>query len=358
MALFAQQPRFLGVDFGNHNVKVVELANQNGRPRLVTYGYSDTVGAADSIELVNQPEVAAATLKKVLKRANVTSHQVIASLPVSAVFSSILTITPERATSAQELDNAIEWEAKKVLPRPVEEMIIEYNELTKAGMLPAINPTESTNSARRFLLTAAPRVLVRKYLEIFKLAGCNVLSLETESFALIRSLIGNDKVTVAVVDLGEVTTNIAIIQRGVPLLNRSVSVAGNSFTKALAQQSKMERTAAERLKRDLSVAGQQSAVAESDRLVETLIHEIQYCFGLYQQEHLYSHDSVERVILTGGSAALPGLDTTLEKKLGIRVYLGDPWARIIYPEDLKPVLDSVGPRLSIAVGLALRDIIA
>jgi hypothetical protein len=42
--------------------------------------------------------------------------------------------------------------------------------------------------------------------------------------------------------------------------------------------------------------------------------------------------------------------------LNINVYIGDPWARIITPEELRPLLDEIGPRLSVAVGLAMREI--
>jgi hypothetical protein len=40
----------------------------------------------------------------------------------------------------------------------------------------------------------------------------------------------------------------------------------------------------------------------------------------------------------------------------MNVYRGDPWARVVFPEDLRPVLDEVGPRLSIAIGLGMREI--
>jgi len=65
---------------------------------------------------------------------------------------------------------------------------------------------------------------------------------------------------------------------------------------------------------------------------------------------------VEKVILTGGSSSIFGLSDYLKKELKTRVFVGDPWARVIYPQDLKPVLDEIGPSMGIAVGLAMRDI--
>ena len=41
MALFSKTKSYLGVDFDSHSVKVVELKNEGGRPKLATYGYYD-----------------------------------------------------------------------------------------------------------------------------------------------------------------------------------------------------------------------------------------------------------------------------------------------------------------------------
>jgi hypothetical protein len=46
----------------------------------------------------------------------------------------------------------------------------------------------------------------------------------------------------------------------------------------------------------------------------------------------------------------------LAQELNIRTYIGDPWARVIYPQELRPLLDTIGPRFSLAIGLAMRDI--
>jgi len=35
--------------------------------------------------------------------------------------------------------------------------------------------------------------------------------------------------------------------------------------------------------------------------------------------------------------------------------VGDPWFRVAYPFELKPILDKIGPRLAVAIGLAMRE---
>ncbi len=54
--------------------------------------------------------------------------------------------------------------------------------------------------------------------------------------------------------------------------------------------------------------------------------------------------------------AFPRLADAICATIGTKTYVGDPWARVVYPLDLRPVLDQIGARFSVAVGLAMRDI--
>jgi len=38
------------------------------------------------------------------------------------------------------------------------------------------------------------------------------------------------------------------------------------------------------------------------------------------------------------------------------VFIGDPWARVMYPMEMKSVLQQIGPRMAVSVGLAMREI--
>jgi len=42
--------------------------------------------------------------------------------------------------------------------------------------------------------------------------------------------------------------------------------------------------------------------------------------------------------------------------MNVNAYLGDPWARVVYPQDLRPILDEIGPRFAVSIGCAMRDI--
>lgn len=372
MSFFSKNKTFLGVDIGTASIKVVELASgHNHIPRLVTYGRAEYTGDATKVDAERDIQRIVTTLKAICSQAHTTSKKVAAALPTFAVFSSVITLP---AMSEKELAAAIRWEARKFVPMPLEEMILDWKFLAdnplaaatekSAGVKDDSNKsaeqtkTNQTKKNIRVLLTAAPQNLVKKYLTIFRLSELELLSLETEAFALERSLVGGAHEVVMVVDLGAVTTDICIIENGIPILNRSIDIGGLTITKAIANSLNVDIKRAEQFKRDIGLNTRGAAAGGIPSTIENtispIVNEIKYNFSLYQSQ---SSQPIDKIILTGGSSFLPMLPEYLENLFQIKVYIGDPWARLSYPEELKPVLDEVGPQFASAIGLAMRQFI-
>lgn len=374
MGLFSKKESYLGIDFDAQSIKVVECANEKNRARLVTYGYYDKTIDRIKNETLDAKETAK-ILKAVCKKAKTQSVNAVSSLPAFSVFSSLLTLP---SMSKKELGSAVEWEAKKIIPLPLEDMILDWKVLAEQGAGTAseqstdrakatisseslqdkkINTSESQNTIK-VLLTAAPKDLVKKYIDIFKEAGLNLLSLDTESFALIRSLVGNDKSSVMIVDIGSVVTTITIVANGIPLLNRSIDVGGLTITRAIADSLNINLQRAEQFKFDIGVAqnstGRGAVPQTIQAALQPVVDEIRFSLNIYKNQ---GNKGIEKIILTGGSSLLLQLPEHLSTTLDLKVYRGDAWARVIYPEQLRPVLDEVGPRFSTAIGLAMRNIV-
>ena len=120
----------------------------------------------------------------------------------------------------------------------------------------------------------------------------------------------------------------------------------------------MEKDEAEQIKKDLSRSENpdaQKIVRELlDRSLKPIIKEIDYGFMLFSEQIHRKNTKPEKIILTGGSSGIPQLGHMLEQNFQIKSYIGDPWARVLHASDLKPVLHSIGPRMSVTLGLAMR----
>jgi len=365
MGLFSKasptDANYLGVDIGGSSIKLVELTNNNGRAQLVTYGYYERSLKGD-VKLIDQVDQTAELIKKVVEKSRVVTKRAITALPSPAVFTSIISLTDvsrKDLSSPKKITTAVEWEAKKVLPLPLEEMILDWKVLGSEEVLakPAAGADDKIKSLQ-VLLTGAAKEVVQKYIDIFKKAGLDLISLETESFALARSMVGKDKATVVLVDIGAVNTDIVVVESAIPLYNRSLGVGGLEISKEIANTLNVSLSQAEQFKRDLAETPEANEAMPEiiKRPIQAIIDEVQYTINFYLEQPDNKNKKIERVVLSGGTANLFNLQKYFTDSLGIRTFVGNPWARVIYPEDLQAVLEASGARLATAIGLAMRDI--
>ena len=165
MESYNQEQNYFGLDLGNSSVKVVQLRELRGRPTLVTYGDIDipeNLLASDS--QVDQDKLSD-YIKQLCGDANVTSKNVIAALPSTASYTSIIK-TPKLDT--KELGESIKYQADKYIPMPLNQVKLDW----------AVIGEDVENSELTVLLVAAPNSIANKYLSIIQKAGFELLALE------------------------------------------------------------------------------------------------------------------------------------------------------------------------------------
>ncbi|MBT4403018.1 pilus assembly protein PilM [Candidatus Falkowbacteria bacterium] len=378
---------YLGVNLGTSSIKLVELANNKGTPKLTTYGFTE-----QSIDIIKDDSElargeAVRILKRLCKEAGVNTTKAITALPTFSVFSSVISLPK---MSKKDLAGAVKWEAKKIIPMPIEDVILDWHILNKeenlkmpgkiknffgridskdknsqeGSDLQKKENNKEKNKDIKILLTGAPKNLVSKYIDIFTRAGLNLLSLETEIFSLVRSLVGNDKSTLMIVDIGAMSTNISLIQNGVAIVNRSIGFGGKNISNEISQNLDVDFNRAEQFKFDIGInaGGQQdsSVFKTVENTIIPIVDEIKYTIDFFKNQLNFGagqgNSNIEKIILTGGSSMMSYLPEYLSKQLNIKVYIGDPWARVVYPQELKSIFEEIGPKLAVSVGLAMREI--
>lgn len=384
MSFFGKPKSFLGIDLGAGGVKVVELRSEKNRPVLITYGF--TVGSHDIHRLLSKQDAPAATMqpnalmhapdapkaptsvvvdhdrvdvyaqmvKAVCKQARVQSNIAVASLPVSSVFHAVVTMP---MVKKEEFDRILKAEVKKLLPYPLEEMVLDSQVL----------PSEPGAKSQRVLVNAVPRAIVVFYTKVFQKAGLTLDSLEPESIALTRSLVGRDASTAIVVDMGAERTNFFIVDQAAPVTHHSIERGGdkmNDVLESILGVGKEEHT--EQLKRDMFsylINNPNDGITKDqfmeifNSIIDPILKEIEYSLELYLRQSSNANKRPEKVILTGGSSVFPFLADHISEKFKMKCYIGDPWGRVVYQNSLKPILNGIGPRMSVAIGLALRNVL-
>lgn len=335
----------VGLDIGSKTIKVVELARDGGKFRLKAAGAVAFTG----LELQHLSEekdfaTLALAVKKLFHDAKISSKDITIALPESLVFTRTLRFP---LLTDQEVASAVKWEAEEYIPIPLNEAIVQHQilERRETGTPPQV----------LVLLVAAPRVLVEKFVKVVNMAGLNCINVETELLSLTRSLAPVDQ-TAMIIDFGAQSTDLAITKNEQLVLSRSIQTAGEAFTRAVAQYLGVANAQAEEYKRTYGLSPEQlegKVGSALEPVFKVVSEEIKKVIHFYQIEE--KGQAPTTLILSGGTAGLPGLAPTLTKLLGLEVLIGNPFIKISVDAETAKNLASYAPLYSIAVGLAMRN---
>ncbi len=335
----------LGIDIGTHSIKLIEVGKEANILTLLAAGSMPTPPKSLTSVVSSDMEALAYVVKQLVKETGAKSRSVTISLPESQVFTRVIEV-PQ--LSSRELNSAIQWEAEQYIPLPLDQVNMDFTILRDAK--------QTTSGKMDVLLVAAPKALVERYASILELAELTPLYAETEIIAVSRSIarsIANLK-NVMVVSMGAQTTDMTILHGGVISFARSISTGGEALSRALQQALEFTNVQAEEYKKTY---GLQQGVLEGkilavlDPIMVTVINEIKRALAFFQEK--YVNERIEAIILSGGSAKLPGIVSYMTEKINIETQVANPWVGI-QKEARFTVLNAEGPSFAVAVGLAMR----
>lgn len=333
---------FFGLDIGSSAIRLVQLRQSGGRHSLVSYGSTSIpIGLSQSDSPMDIKQLCE-IIKRLIKDCRVDAKNVVAALPGSSVFTVVVKM-PQMSTS--ELEKAIKWQVDQNIPLKIEEVRIDWQ---------IISPQVGNKKEMIVMIVAAPISKVARLMSVLEGADLSVLSLETVPIALSRSLGKTKGINTMVINIGAMTTEIAIIQDEILFHSRSLPVAGFAFTRAISQNLGLDINQAEQFKRKFGLT-QEKLEGEIYKTLEPLlngiIEEVKRSVKYYQEQF---NGSVEKILLSGGGARLPELPSFLSKILEIDVQIATPWADIYYPPSVQQNLFDTFAEYSTAVGLAQR----
>ncbi len=335
----------VGIDIGSKTIKIVEIEKEGNGYSLSASGIVGYSGITVD-KMTDEKEMASLgqVVRKLHSEAGVSSKDVVISIPEPLVFTR--TIKFPLLTDA-EIASAVKWESEQYIPIPVNEAIIQHTILSRNEKA---SPPEVL-----VLLVAAPRAIVEKYIKVVQFAGLNVAAVETELIALTRALAPPDR-TVLLVDFGAASTNIAISKMGLLSFSRSVSIAGEAFTRAVSQGLGVTPEQAEEYKKTYGLTSTQlegKVKGVLEPVLRLVVDEIKKAVSYYLSEE--KGETPTALIVTGGSSAVPDIIPMLTKLIGMEVLAGNPFAKVKVDTGTAQKLAQYAPLYGVAVGLAMRE---
>lgn len=344
----------VGLDIGANSIKVVEL--QGGlKPRLSRFGkIALSEGALNAGEIKEREQVGKA-IRELFAKTKIASKRVVIAIPGQAA---IIRHIKLPLMEDNEVANAIHWEAERYIPFPVDEVTLDFKVIKRYA----------DQNEMDVLMVCARNDIIYSHIETLRDIGLQTQVVDIQTFSLMRATgleATNTEGAVALLDIGFETSDLMILKDGIPLFTRVIPLAGNRFTKTIATNLGITSEEAEEIKiNKIDALSQSESMSQSleakanfamQEGLKELILEIRRSFDYFHLQE--RNEEVNRLIINGGGALLPNVGTFLNRELGIPVIDCVIPNGINVPKKLWPKLEAELPLYSVALGLAMREVL-
>lgn len=349
---FGRESReLMALDISSTRVKLLVLSGEAGRYQIDAYASENLPAGAMTDNQVAEPELVSQTVTRAVQRSGTRLRQAAVAVSGSAVISKIIDMPA--TLSEDEIEQQIGFEADQYIPYPVEEVSLDFQ---------ILGPNEQDPEMNRVLLAACRRDTVEMRLAALEMAGIRTRVVDVEGYALqnacqlLARQLPDEGMgrTVAVVDVGANNTVLNVLHDLETVYAREQTFGGRQLVENIQQHYSLDSPdeALTKLRADELDADLQAVVLPpfAEQLAQQIERSLQFFFSASSQ-----HDNIDRILLTGGSALLPGIGDLVEKTLEIPVTIGNPLAGMRASSSARRNrVDTEAPALMVATGLALR----
>jgi type IV pilus assembly protein PilM len=349
--LFARkQPPLVGIDISSSAVKVLELSKEGEQYRVERYAVEPLPQNAVVEHAITEVEQVAEAVERAVKRSGTRLKHAAVAVPAANVITKIIKMAPN--LSDQERQMQIEMEADHYIPYPLNEVNLDYQVLEAAEP----NATEVD-----VIMAACRKEVVDDYLAVIQGRGLTpgVVDIETYAMEHSYSLIANHmpgggmEKTVAILDVGAMTTTINVMHNNRSVYTRHHAFGGRQLTEEIQRRYGLSYEEA-------GLAKKQGGLPDNYQtdvmrpFMEAMCQEIMRALQFFYSSSPFN--SVDQILLAGGCAQIPGIDELVSARIGVPTMVANPFANMSISSRIKPqLLSNDAPSLMIACGLALRS---
>lgn len=332
----------LALDIGTYTIKAI-----SGKPGLrpditrvvEVFNTSGISIPADDVQF----EKIGKQLQMLISDNNLPTNDVRLAMPETVISTKVITLP---TLSDAELASAIGWQAEQHIPIPPEELSLEYEVLYRP-------PKKDRNSMMRVMLIGARKSVIERYLNMFTALGIEPTLLETQILSVMRSAqFETTDPTTLLVHIGASAMDMALVHEGQVEFVISHLSGGQVLTRSLEQSIGLDATQAESYKRTYGLDETQFQGKVRQVLmpaVHVLVTEMQKAIRFFISQR--PTESVKRILLSGGTAQLPGLVQYITQELGAEVLVAEPFAQAT-----GEIPQVNHPALTVGMGLLNREL--
>ena len=346
MGFLSRNKPLVGLDIGSSGVKSVELTRSSKGFELTGMAYGSLGPDAVVDGAIMDTREVAETIKRNFLIGRFKHRSVATGVSGHSVIVKRVVVPAE---NEEEVAASIQLDAEQYIPFDITEVNLDY-QVVGPGV------TSSDEPGMEIVLVAAKKDKIQNHTNVIALAGRNPEVVDIDAFAVqnvFEANYGRSSSAVALLNIGASLMNINITKAGMPLFIRDVSVGGNQYTDILQKELQLNYQEAEDLKLGRTGGSEAEMVQPLlESITDMMIMEVQKTLDFFRET--YPSETIDRVLISGGAAHMPGLAERIQSTFRYPTQVMDPFRSIAIGAivDYEKV-SSLGPALAVAVGLAL-----
>ncbi|MDM7861620.1 type IV pilus assembly protein PilM [Alteromonas sp. ASW11-36] len=336
----------LGLDIGTRFIKAVMLERAGNSFTVTAMACEPISGNAFKEREIEDFDAISNALKKVklgLKQKKL--KDVAIAVAGGSVLTKIVQMAPDQTD--YELEGQIEIEADSLIPYPLDEVYLDFEEL---------GPSETHDGRVNVLLSAAHRDTVDKRVTLIREVPMEPKVVDIEGYAManaVSSFYPSTDEAIICVNVGASLLQVSVIKNNIVVYSKEHTFGMDVMLQDICSSMMLEREDAQRqlIEGELPETWKQEILPI---FVSNLHQQINRALQMYISATHAARP--EKLLLCGGGAVISEMAPMLEQDLGISIELFNPLANMQFGKNVSPeVAQKLGPQFTIAAGLASRS---
>jgi len=290
----------VGLDISSTAVKLLELSQSGSRYRVESYAVEPLPPNSVVEKSISDVEAVGEAVRRAVKRAGTRTKHCAVAVAGSAVITKVITMPS--SLNENEMEAQIQLEADQYIPYPLEEVNLDFE---------VLGESENNPDSVDVLLAASRSENVETRVAAAEMGGLSV----------------------KVVDVGATMTTLNVMNRMKSIYTREQVFGGKQLTEEIQRRYGLSYEKA-------GLAKKQGGLPDNyepevldpfkDSMAQQVSRSLQFFFSSSQ------YDSVDHIVLAGGSASIPDVDDLVGRKTGIAASIANPFADMSLSSKVNP----------------------
>ena len=340
----------VGLDISTSGVRLVELSRSDkGEYTLETYASESLPRGAIVDGNIDNIDHVIEAVRRVWRKSGTSVRGVALGMPSGAVITRKVTLPG--GLSEDEMEAQVESEASQYIPFALDEVNLDFAVLGQASNAP---------DDVEVMLAAARREKVEDRVAVAEAAGLKPVIMDIDTHAARaateRALAHSSSVErgqiIALFRMGAQNANFSVLVDGQPVYEREQPIGGNQLTQDIVRAYGLSFEEAEQKKRTGELPdGYQQNIMQP--FMESIAQEVTRAIQFFFTSSPYT--KIDRIILAGGSAVLPGLDEIVAARTRVKTSVVGTFRGMRLSSKIREKqLQQEEPAYLVACGLAMR----